>query len=419
MSARTTPGERSQQLALAHIGRDAVCREVAAIEIARGSLIEAEEVCAVEPFEVEQLQDRLSHAHIGKDRAPCIEHQALHALWQSVGQVFLDDTAVAHCRKVVSGLPAPRISLDPQIVEPFLERFEVCVAVAIIVVTDRIEIPETAIDGEIASPVVLVACEGDALAGFHIADGIGPAAKQRVEAGVLECIGVDGVLCQHRHKSDDERQFAVVSAGKVEAHRARIGRFGFGDLDVIGAEIWPAFVAQQLPGKNHVSRRHRLAVGEARRRIDPEADVGACGIGHDAVGQQAVERERLVVAAGEQAFDDVAPHIGSRQSFHDEGVEAVEGAEHALRQVPAFRCLRIGVGWMGEVRPPYRFPVHCDGMSSSLGMRRAQTETQSLQTVRRARRNVAMDAKRSPQGQWRAARVSGECDSVRFCRNLS
>ena len=343
MSARTTPGERSQQLALARIGRDAVCREVAAVEIARGSLIEAEEVSAVEPLEVEQLQDRLAHANIRENRAPRIEHQALHALGQSVGQVFLDDAAVAHCRKIVSGLPAPRISLDPQIVEPFLERFEMRVAVAIIVVTDRVEIPETAIDGEIASPIVLVACESDALAGFHIADGIGPAAKQRVEAGVLECIGVDGVLCQHRHQSDDERQFAVVSAGKVEAHRARIGRFGFGDLDVIGAEIRPAFVAQQLPGKNHVSRRHRLAVGETGRRIDSEADVGACGISRDAVGQKAVERERLVVAAGEEAFDDVAPHIGSRQSFHDEGVEAVEGAEHALRQVTAFRRLRIGV----------------------------------------------------------------------------
>ena len=248
------------------------------------------------------------------------------------------------------------------------------VAVAIVVVTDRIEIPETAIDGEIASPVVLVACEGDALAGFHIADGVGSAAKQRVEAGVLECIGVDGVLCQHRHQSDDERQFAVVSAGKVEAHRAPIGRFGFGDLDVIGAEIRPTFVAQQLPGKNHVSRRHRLAVGEAGRRIDSETDVGACGIGRDAVGQQAVERERLVIAAGEEAFDDVAPHIGSRQSFHDEGVEAVEGAEDALRQVPAFRRLRIGVGRMGEIRPPCRFPVHCDGVSSSLRMRRPQTE---------------------------------------------
>jgi len=182
------------------------------------------------------------------------------------------------------------------------------------------------------------------------------------------------MLCEHRHKSDDKGQLTVVGAGKVEAYRLRVGRFGFGDLDVISAEIRSPFIAQQLPGKNHVSRRHRPAVGEASRRIDSETDVGARGVGRDAVGQQAVERERFVVAAGEQAFDDVTPHMCGRQSFHDERVKAVEGAEHALRQVPAFRRLRIGVGRMGEVRPPCRFPVHRDGVSSPLGMRRTQAK---------------------------------------------
>src|SRR5262245_5903397 len=147
-------------------------REIAAVKIARRSLIEAEEIRAVEPLEIKQLQDRFTHARIGEDWAPCIEYQALHTLGQAVGQVFLDDAGIAHCWEVVSGLPAPRVGLDAQIVESFFERLKMRVTVAIVVVTDGVEIPETAVDGEVTAPVVLVAGERDALAGFYVADGI-------------------------------------------------------------------------------------------------------------------------------------------------------------------------------------------------------------------------------------------------------
>ena len=67
--------------------------------------------------------------------APRVEHQAVHALGQSVGEVLLDDAAVAHRRKVVGGLPAARVGFDAQVVEAFLERLEMRVAVAVIVVS--------------------------------------------------------------------------------------------------------------------------------------------------------------------------------------------------------------------------------------------------------------------------------------------
>ena len=69
---------------------------------------------------------------------------------KSVGHVLLHDRPVAQRREVVSHLPAPRIGLDAQIVEPFLERFEVGVAVAVVVEADGVEIPEAAIDRQIA-----------------------------------------------------------------------------------------------------------------------------------------------------------------------------------------------------------------------------------------------------------------------------
>ena len=170
------------------------------------------------------------------------------------------------------------------------------------------------------------------------------------------------MLRQHRHQADDQRQFAVVGAGKIEAHRARIARNRFDHLGVVGAVIGPALVAQQRPGKNNVIRCHRLAVGETRRRIEREGDIAARGVGLHAVGEQAVERERLVIAARQQALDHVAADIGRRQTHDDERIEAVESAEHALHQFAAFRRRRVGIARMAEVRGPCRFAVHGDGI---------------------------------------------------------
>jgi hypothetical protein len=120
---------------------------------------------------------------------------------------------VAQRRKIVGGLPPPRIGLDPQIVEPFLEGFEMRIAVAIVVVTDRVEVPETSVDRQVAPPLIPVAREGDAFARLHVGHAIGPAAEQRLEAGIFECRRIDGVFCQYRHEADDERLFAIVGTG--------------------------------------------------------------------------------------------------------------------------------------------------------------------------------------------------------------
>ena len=127
------PGNGASNSRSRALAGDAVCREIATVEIARGALIEVEEIGVVEPFEIEQLQDRLAHTDIGKNRPARVEDQALHAFRQSVGQVFLDDAAFAQRRKFVSGLPAAGIGFDAQIVETFLEGLEMRVAVAIIV----------------------------------------------------------------------------------------------------------------------------------------------------------------------------------------------------------------------------------------------------------------------------------------------
>ena len=170
------------------------------------------------------------------------------------------------------------------------------------------------------------------------------------------------MLRQHRHQAEDQRQLAIVGAGQIEAHDALRQRLGLGDLDVIGAVVRPAFVAQELPGKDHVLGGHRLAVGEFRGGIEREGDVGAVGVGLDRAREQAVERERLVVAARQQALDHVAADLRQREAFDDERVEAVEGAEHALRQPAALGRRRIGVARMVEARRQRRFAVHGDAV---------------------------------------------------------
>lgn len=67
-----------------------------------------------------------------------------------------------------------------------------------------------------------------------------------------------------------------------------------------------------------------------------QADEAALRVGLYFAGEQPIERERLVVAAGHQAFDYVPADRLRRDPSHDKGIEAVEGSEHALDQAPPF-----------------------------------------------------------------------------------
>ena len=105
------------------------------------------------------------------------------------------------------------------------------------------------------------------------------------------------------------------------------------------------------------------AVGETRRRIEPEGDVAPRIVGLDRARQQTVERERLVIAARHQAFDHVAADRLHGEALDDEGIEAVEGSKHALHQPAALRRIGIGIGQHGKAVRHCRRAVHGDGMS--------------------------------------------------------
>src|SRR5262249_56975586 len=120
--------------------------------------------------------------------------------------------------------------------------------------------------------------------------------------------------------------------------------------------IWSAFIAQKLPGKDDVLGGDRFAVGELRGGVEVESDVAALGVGLDRTRDQPIKRKWLVIAASHQALDHVAADRRRRDALYDEGIEAVEGAEHALYQATALGC---GGGGIGAARgaPAQRRPA--------------------------------------------------------------
>ena len=175
------------------------------------------------------------------------------------------------------------------------------------------------------------------------------------------------------------------SRSLLPARSKRIGALaddlGLGDLAVIEAVVGAAMVAQQLPREQDVLRGHRLAVGKSRAWIEREGDVAAGGIGLDRAGDEAVKRERLVIAARHQAFDHItADHITAaderaantlgNQALHDERIEAVEAAEHAFHQAAALGRIRIDVGRRFEVLGQGRLAVHRNGIVRFSGVGR-------------------------------------------------
>ena len=234
------------------------------------------------------------------------------------------------------------------------------VAVAIVVVADLAEIPEAAVDRKVASPIVPVARECDALARIDLADNVGAGADRWRVGRILEGFDIHRVFRQNRHQAEDQRQLAIVAAGEIETHFTGAKGLRLDDLGIIEAVIGAALVTQELPGKYDVLGRHRLAVGESRCRIELERHIAARLIGVDCARDQPIKRERLVIAARHEAFDhlaaddiDVADQWGAHALRHqaprDKGIDAFKSAQHALNQAAALRCVGIDIAEMTEI----------------------------------------------------------------------
>ena len=88
-----------------------------------------------------------------------------------------------------------------------------------------VEIVKAAHHRKVTRPIVGVAFQGQALPGLYLDDAVGARADGNGERLVLEMIGVGVGGREHRHQRQRQGQFAVVGAGKIEAHGIGIRRF--------------------------------------------------------------------------------------------------------------------------------------------------------------------------------------------------
>ena len=349
---------------------------------------------AVDPFEIEQLDQRLAHAAVGEERAPRVEHQRRHAGRILDRKLFLDDAAVAHRRDVVAFRPARGIVLGPRVDGAGLEGFEHAAGVTVIVEADLVEIELAFVDRKLRAPVVRIALEGDARAGLHLADEIGAAADRRNEARLLESLGIDQMARQHRHQAHDQRHLAVAAAIEGELHLAVAGLLHARDLLIVGAVVGPPVIAQQSVREDHVVHGDRRAVGELGLRVQRELDEAPIVRRLDLLGDQAIERERLVVSPGEQALIDIFADAFGALAFDDERIETVEGAALGEREPPTLRRIRIGVGKMGEARRLGGLAMHGNArrrLATEAARKQHEEKNEEGKGFQR-RRGVAIDA---------------------------
>lgn len=99
--------------------------------------------------------------------------------------------------------------------------------------------------------------------------------------------------------------------------------------------------------------------------VQIELDPAAVGRRLHRLGEEPVERERLVIAPREQALEDEVAEQRVAQAarrgeaaLQDERVQAVESADHAISDAAAFRSIRIGVGQVVEALRQRRLADH-------------------------------------------------------------
>ena len=363
--------ERLQQGELAPLG-DAARAELRVVEDALRAAIGAVQQGLVHRGEVEGVRQRVAHPPVGEDLAPRIEHQGRHAGRAAVRQQLALHPAVRGGGEVVGGRPALAGEFEAEVVLARLEGLDHHVAVAVVVVAHAVEIVLPPVDREIAPPIEGIAAIDDApprIDGLH---AIRAAADRRDQRGLPELhVGVVG-LRQDRHQPEDQRQLAVGRGGiEDEADRAFAGAFDPPDLLVVEPVVGPALLLQGLPGEHHVVDGDRTPVVEPRLGSQREGDRGPVVRHRDGLGDQPVERERLVPCPLEQALEHQMPAM-RRHALDQERVEVVERPAHRAAQLAPLRRVGVDVVEVAEIGSVFQVPVHGDAVARLGGVRAAR-----------------------------------------------
>ncbi len=111
-----------------------------------------------------------------------------------------------------------------------------------------------------------------------------------------------------------------------------------------------ALFLQEIEGEDHVIRRYRLAIRPFRLGVDVELNEAALVVPLHGFGEQPIEAEGLVAGARHQRLVKKIAEFripnttgGGAHSLENEGVQAVESADHAIRNAAAFLHVRIDI----------------------------------------------------------------------------
>jgi len=169
------------------------------------------------------------------------------------------------------------------------------------------------------------------------------------------------VLGEHRQGGDIQRQGAVFIAGKIEAHLAFAFDFDVFDVGEQRAKAQAALGHQQIEAVAHVFGGDRCAIGKTGLGVEVEAQRQAVVRAFHLLGDQAVDRVRLVQGAQGQGRVEPAVDLGHADAFVDIGQHMVEAPDLDGRTPQAAALGRVGVGIveMAEADAIFgRFAIH-------------------------------------------------------------
>ena len=345
------------------------------LPIAHGAGELAAEQVLVGPVEVVEHAERPAHLRIGEFFQAGVEHEPGDHRRDAERKILDDDLALLGGGKieVALGLQGAHAGVGRAGIgraNALLEGLELRVGVEEILDGDRVVIVEAALGRDVFAPIVGIALENDAVAGFDLGHRVGARADERFQRRAIKSLLVERMLRHDRRHRDDERKFPVRQVVEGELDAVVAGLLQLGDLLHAIRIGRAALVGEDIVGEQHVVGRDRLAVRPFRFRIEMELDRLAVVAHIGRVGEQAVEREGLVHVAlhqrlEDQIAEDRVDHAACRgtQAFQDERVEVVERPDHAIGDRAALGRLRVGIVEMGVVRRQRRLALHGDGIA--------------------------------------------------------
>src|ERR1700704_1084652 len=162
------------------------CHHVGILEQGMQPLIGPEHDGLIGPFEIERVDEGLSHTLVLKYLPSRIEEPALYPHRSSERDDVALDAPLANRRKVVARGPNPRRELLPKQIVLRREPLKREVAVAVVFITHSVEVVLAASDRQIGAPPVLDPYILDEATNLELPDLVGAAPERRFECRFVE-----------------------------------------------------------------------------------------------------------------------------------------------------------------------------------------------------------------------------------------